>query len=111
MAEAIEKKLGELAGPDPAAGRGGRGGGGGGRGGPAGPAGGDSFGSIAGQFLPIMNILQDADAAPTSQAAAATNARLKTFAELKAKWVSVVNTDIAALNVKLKAAGAQPVTP
>ena len=117
IAEALERKLAELAGPDPAGGRGGRGGGGfggppgGGRGGAGGAPAAESFGSISGQFLPVMNILQDADEVPTTQAVAAANLRLKTYTDLKVKWDAIVRADVAALNAKLQASGAQPVVP
>jgi photosystem II stability/assembly factor-like uncharacterized protein len=112
--DALDKKLSELAGPDPnAGGRGGRGGGGGGggRGAPAGPAGPESFGSISGQFLPLMNALQGADETPTTQLVTHANERLAALAALKAKWDAILKTDVPAVNVKLKAAGAQPLSP
>ena len=58
-----------------------------------------------------MNILQDADEVPTTQAVAAATLRLKTHADLKAKWDAIVKSDVAALNAKLQASGVQPVVP
>jgi hypothetical protein len=108
----MDRKLAELAGPDPAGrgGRGGRGAGGrGGRGG-GGPPPPESFGSIQGTLLGPANALQAADETPTTPTVAAANDQIKAFSALKAKWDAIVKTDVPALNAKLKAAGAQPVT-
>ena len=59
----------------------------------------------------MMGTLQGADEAPTTQVVLAANDRLKDLAALKAQWDAITKTDIPALNVKLKAAGAQAVTP
>jgi hypothetical protein len=107
MIDALDKKLSDLAGPEPT-GRGGRGGGRGGRGGAGAPT---SFSSIAGQFSAPLNVLQEADEAPTTSAVASANDVLKEFATLKSKWDAIVKTDVPALNAKLKAAGAQEVKP
>ncbi|MBI3569357.1 MAG: glycoside hydrolase [Gemmatimonadetes bacterium] len=103
---ALAKSLDEIAGPEPTAGRGGFGGGRGGRGGPPAP---DSFASVAAQLLPVMNVLQEADATPTTQTVAAANDRLKAFAALKARWEHILKTDVRAINIKLHAAGIEPV--
>ncbi|MCX5768089.1 MAG: glycoside hydrolase [Gemmatimonadetes bacterium] len=82
-------------------------GGGGGRGGAA-PAAPGAFASIESQALPIMNVLQDADAAPTSQVVAAADERLRAFAVARRTWHHLTSTDVPALNIKLRAAGAEP---
>ena len=106
VVDALAKRLETLAGPEATGGgRGGFGGGGGRGGGPPAPA---SFTSVAGQFLPVMNVLQDADETPTSQAVAAASDRLKTLGTLQAQWNAITKTDIPALNAKLKAAGSEP---
>ncbi len=105
---ALDRKLADLAGPEPT-GRGGRGGGRGGRGG--GPPAPPSFGGIAAEFAAPLNAIQEADEPPTASMVVAANEKLKTFAELKAKWAAIMRTDVPALNVALKAAGAQPVVP
>ncbi len=106
--DALDKKLSDLAGPENT-GRGGRGGGGGrGRGGAPAPV---SFGSIMAEFSAPLSALQDADEPPTATMVAGANEKLKEFAALKAKWDAIVKGDVAALNVKLKAAGAQTVAP
>jgi hypothetical protein len=108
----LDKKLAELGGPDQGGGRGrGGGGGGGGRGGRGGgPGAPESFQSIQGELSGPFGILQGADATPTTQAVNAANDRLKAFAALKAKWTAIERTDLPALNAKLRAAGAEPIS-
>ncbi len=87
-------------------GGGGRGGGapaGGGRGG-GGPANQDTLSAIGGSMIPLISLLQGADAAPTTQVAAAVADRLKALADLKAKWAAFKTQDLATLNTQLKAA-------
>ena len=113
--DALAKQLDEIAGAEAAGGRGGRGGGGGGGGGRAGGAGaaapaGETLASVGGQFLGIMNVFQGADASPTTQAVTAANDKLKSYATIIAKWAKVMKTDIPALNIKLHAAGIDPVS-
>ncbi len=107
---ALATRMDALAGAEAAPG-GGRGGGGGGRGGaPGGAPAPESFSSVAGQFLPIMSVLQAADYTPTTQAVTAANERLKALGALKATWDGITKNELPKLNAKLKAAGAQPVT-
>jgi photosystem II stability/assembly factor-like uncharacterized protein len=81
-------------------------GGGGGFGGLGMAAGGpDTLAGIVGGLASLMSLLQGADAAPTSQAAAAVAERQKSLAELMAKWNALKGLDLAGLNVRLKAAG------
>jgi photosystem II stability/assembly factor-like uncharacterized protein len=101
----LAARLDTLAGPESAAG-----GGRGGRGGAAAGSTVESFSTIAGKFLPVMTLLQGADNAPTTQAIAVANGRLKSYATLKAAWSTITKNDLAKLNAALKAAGAQPVT-
>jgi photosystem II stability/assembly factor-like uncharacterized protein len=76
-----------------------------GTGGPGGAAGvSDSLAGIGGSLNQLMSMLQAADAAPTTQLAAAISERLKALAGLFEKWDSLKTKDLAALNTALKAA-------
>ena len=110
--DALDRKLGELAGPEPGAGggRGGFGGGGGAGGGRGGVPAPESFGSIQGSLMGPFGVLQGADEVPTTQTVAAANERLKAFGALGARWDAIVRTDVPALNAKLRAAGVDPVS-
>ncbi len=91
-------------------GRGGRGGGRGGRGGGAPAAPPESLPGVAASLAGLMNSLQGADVAPTAvQLAAITEARQRASAVM-AKWATLKGTELVALNLKLKAAGLQPIT-
>jgi len=95
---AFDQKASALEG---SAGFGGRGAGGG-RGGAAPNQ--DTLAAVGGSMSPLIGLLQGADAAPTTQLAAAVAERLKVLGELKAKWVALKAQDLAALNTQLKAA-------
>ncbi len=83
-------------------GRGGRGGGGGRGAAPSGPA---TLAVVAGEFGQSYNAASGSDFAPTiTQTNAATEAE-RDYTALMARWNSARTTDVAALNVKLKAAG------
>ena len=58
-----------------------------------------------GELLSMLNLLEDSDAPPTTQAVAAVAATEKEFNALAARWNALRSTDLAALNAKLKAAG------
>jgi photosystem II stability/assembly factor-like uncharacterized protein len=98
---AFDQKAAALDGPA-AAGPGQRGGGG-----AAANLGGapDTLSGIGGSFSPLMGILQGADAAPTSQVAAAAAERLQSWAGLRAKWNALKTTDLVELNSQLKTVG------
>jgi hypothetical protein len=100
--DALDKKAADLDGLGAAGGRGGRGGGGGA------PAQ-DSFTSVTGEIANVTSLLQGSDEAPTSVVVAAAQEALRRFDALEARWKTLVGTDVAALNVALKAAGLQPV--
>src|SRR5262249_35437504 len=89
-------------------GGGGRRGGGGGRG-RGGAPGQPSFASINGELMQLLNLVEDADAEPTTQAVAAVKKVEQDHAALLARWTSLRTTDLAALNAKIKAAGQQPI--
>jgi hypothetical protein len=100
-AATLDAKIAAVAGQGGGGGR--RGGGGRGRGGaaPTGP----TVASINGDLMSLMALLEDADAEPTKTAKAAVAATQKDFDGLVARWKAILTTDVAALNVKLKAAG------
>ena len=52
---------------------------------------------------------QDADEQPVSAVVEASNERIAAFRAVVARWDAVVKTDVPALNVRLKAAGAAEV--
>ena len=76
---------------------------GGGRFGPGG--GGSGLGRVAADLYSVMNIVDDADMAPTAQAAAATSTLQRSLADLLAKWEALKAQDLRALNEQLKVAG------
>ena len=102
---AYDEKLNALAGQ----GGGGRRGGGGGRG-RGGAGGAPSFSSINGELLSMMELLEEADAEPTTQALAAVRGTQRDFDALVARWNALRTTDLTALNAKLRAAGQRDVS-
>jgi hypothetical protein len=111
----FDKRAGELEGG--AGGAGGRGGTGGpmamgGPGGPSGPGGAgapDTLAGIGGSLIQLMNLLQGADAAPTTQAVAAVTERREALRAIVAKWEAFKTKDVASLNAVLKAANLPPI--
>ena len=79
--------------------------GGGGSGfGPRGGGGQDTLAGISGSLSSLLGILQEADAAPTSQAAAAVADTRKAMAVLTSRWEGLKAQDLASLNALLKTA-------
>jgi photosystem II stability/assembly factor-like uncharacterized protein len=80
---------------------------GGGAGGPgAGQGGGpETLAGIGGSLTSLMSLLQGADAAPTSQAAAAVAERRQALGGLMAKWEELKTRDMEGLNADLRSAG------
>jgi hypothetical protein len=101
---AYDEKLNALVGQS---GGGRRGGGGRGRGGAGGTP---SFSSINGTLLSMMELLEEADAEPTTQALAAVRGTQRDFDALVARWNALRTTDLTALNAKLRAAGQREVS-
>ncbi|MDQ6612508.1 MAG: glycoside hydrolase, partial [Gemmatimonadota bacterium] len=92
-------------------GRGGRGGGGGGGRGGAAATTTPTLESTSNALLAAAMAMQNADVAPTAiQIAAVTAARAQAVAT-SARWTVIKTTGLAALNLKLKAAGQAPITP
>ena len=89
------------------AGFGGAGRGGRGRGGAA--AAQPSFRSIEGDLTTVLDLLEEADAAPTTQALAAAARVERDFASIMARWDTARTTELTALNAKLRSAGLEPV--
>ncbi|HEX3867126.1 MAG TPA: hypothetical protein VHV78_10245, partial [Gemmatimonadaceae bacterium] len=104
--DALDTRLASIVGQG---GGGGRRGGGGGRG-RGGAARQTTFASINGDLMTLMSLLEDADAAPTTQASIAVHNALREFDALVAQWNGVRTTDLPAINTKLRAAGQEPVT-
>ena len=98
----LQQKLAHLSGSG-----GGRRGGGGGGGGNAGAE--ASFSQLVGTFTSLLNLLQEADATPTSQAVAAVNETEASLERSSKAWSEIVKTDIPALNTKLKAVNLPPI--
>ena len=99
---ALDDRIVALVGQGGGGGR--RGGGGGGRG-RGGAPGGPTFTSIDGTLQSSMNLLEESDAEPTTQATASVQAARRDFDALVARWNVIRTTDIPALNAKLRAAG------
>jgi photosystem II stability/assembly factor-like uncharacterized protein len=64
-----------------------------------------SLGKLNGDFLTLLNLLQDADATPTTQAVKAVNEAAAALKPLLARWETLKNTDLPALNKLLPANG------
>ena len=79
-----------------------RGGGGRGRGASTAP----TVGSISGELLPLMQLLEDADVEPTTQAVTAVRNAQRDQTALVVRWNAVKSRMIPALNARLRAAGA-----
>jgi photosystem II stability/assembly factor-like uncharacterized protein len=72
-----------------------------------GPRGGGASGlaRLAGDLLSVMNLVEGADAAPTTQAAAASDALQKSLADALSSWSEIKNKDLKSLNEQLRQAG------
>ena len=103
----FDRQVGAVEGARPAAGPGGRGGGpaGGGRGGAPTDAQPDTLWSVATSLAGLMNSMQAADVAPTSNTLQAVTAAQQRAARVMARWNALRTVDLQALNAKLKAAG------
>jgi photosystem II stability/assembly factor-like uncharacterized protein len=90
-------------------GGGGRGGGRGGRGGRA-PTESPTLTSVSTAMMAAAMAMQGADAAPTAREVAACAAARRQAADVMRRWTTLTTVDLAALNVKRKAAGQPPIT-
>ena len=102
---ALDQKVGAIAG---AGGGGGRAGGGGGRG--QRQAGGPTLASVSGEMVQLLEMLQGADATPTTQLIAAVGEADKAFTSLMGQWNQIKSSDLKALNDQLKAANLSTIT-
>ncbi len=85
--------------------------GGGGGGGTFGAVGGqDTLGGMSGSLNMLMGLLQGADVAPTSQAAAAVADGRQALTYVMAKWNALKTQDLAALNAQLRQANLPVIT-
>lgn len=57
-----------------------------------------------------MGVLQRADEQPVAALVTAATERINAFRAVEARWNAIVNTDLPALNARLRAAGAAEVT-
>ena len=69
------------------------------------PAAKPSLMSMSGDMLALMNMLEEADAEPTSAQRAAVRRTLSEFAALVARWNVLRATDVPAVNAALRAGG------
>jgi photosystem II stability/assembly factor-like uncharacterized protein len=71
-----------------------------------GPRGGGGTGlaRLAGDLLSVMNLVEGADATPTSQAVAASEQLQKTLGELLSRWSEIRNNEVKSVNEKLRQA-------
>jgi hypothetical protein len=76
-----------------------------------GGGGADTLVRMNGQLATLLAILQGADRAPTTQAAAAVEDRLRALEALLARWKSVRDTEVTVLDRRLRAAGLAPLLP
>ena len=98
---ALERKAAALEG----AGGGFRGGGGGGQNASTEP----SLSRVSGELLGLMNLVEEADMAPTSQARAASGQAQQSLAGVLQRWRELKEKDVVTLNDQLRRANLQPV--
>jgi photosystem II stability/assembly factor-like uncharacterized protein len=71
--------------------------------------GGSGLARLASELLSIMNLVEGADAAPTTQAVAASEALQKSLADALSSWSEIKNKDVKSLNEQLRQAGLTPI--
>jgi hypothetical protein len=107
--DAFDQKAAAIAGGGGGGRRGGGGGGGGGSRG-QGQGGGPTLGTISGEMVQLMELLQGADATPTTQAAIAAEEAQKSFDGLMERWNELKSKDAKALNDQLRQANLTPIS-
>jgi len=71
----------------------------------------DTLWSTTATLSGMMNAMQAADVSPTTNTLTAVTAAQASAAKVMARWRALKTIDLPALNLKLEAAGAQPLTP
>jgi photosystem II stability/assembly factor-like uncharacterized protein len=71
--------------------------------------GGSGLARLASELLSVMNLVEGADAAPTTQAAAASDALQKSLADALSSWSEIKNKDVKSINEQLRQAGLTPI--
>jgi photosystem II stability/assembly factor-like uncharacterized protein len=67
--------------------------------------GGSGLARLASELLSVMNLVEGADAAPTTQAAAASDALQKSLTDALSSWSEIKSKDVKSLNEQLRQAG------
>jgi len=80
-----------------------------GGGGPRG-GGGSGLARLASELLSVMNLVEGADTAPTTQAVAASDALQKSLADALSSWSEIKNKDVKSINDQLRQAGLPAIT-
>jgi hypothetical protein len=75
----------------------------------AGPPGPPTLSRVSADMGALLGILQEADAAPTTQAVAACELAQKTLAKLRQDWDEIKNNELKAVNEQLERAKLAPV--
>jgi len=68
------------------------------------------FGQLHSQLATLYNVLQQADAAPTTQAASAAANLRRRLAEATSLWNELKGRDVDSINAQLRTAGLPPLT-
>jgi hypothetical protein len=70
-----------------------------------------SLTGVAGELQRLLDVLQGADAAPTTQAVAACGEAQKALHDLRTRWAEVTTKEVKAVNERLRKADLPPLTP
>jgi photosystem II stability/assembly factor-like uncharacterized protein len=104
--DVLDQKLAAIAG----AGGVGRGGGGGGGGRGQRQANGPTLATLSGEMVQLMELLQGADATPTTQAVSSIEEAAKSLNDLMTRWAAIKTSDIKTLNDQLQKANLPLIT-
>jgi hypothetical protein len=77
----------------------------------ASPSGVPTMGRLQGELARLLELLQGADAVPTTQAEAAVAEVKKDLDGMLARWTAATQRELVELNAKLKAAGQGEINP
>jgi photosystem II stability/assembly factor-like uncharacterized protein len=72
--------------------------------------GGSGLSRLASELLSVMNLVEGADTAPTTQAVAASDALQKSLADALSSWSEIKNKDVKSINDQLRQAGLPAIT-